>query len=36
MDRNRSMRALIVMTIVVVIFGALVAFYMYGLQGIGR
>jgi hypothetical protein len=34
-DRNRTMTALIVMTIVVVIFGALIAFYMYGLQGIG-
>lgn len=34
-DRNRSMTALIVMTIVIVVFGALIAIYMYGLQGIG-
>jgi hypothetical protein len=35
MDRNRPMTALIVMTIIVVIFAALIAVYMYGLQGIG-
>ncbi len=29
------MTALIVMTIVVLVFAALVALYMYGLQGIG-
>jgi flagellar basal body-associated protein FliL len=34
-DRNRSMTALIVMTIVVLVFAALIALYMYGLQGIG-
>ncbi len=35
MDRNRSMTALIVMTIVVVVFAAVIAIYMYGLVGIG-
>ena len=35
MDRNRPMTALIVMTIIVVIFAALIALYMYGLPGIG-
>lgn len=34
-NRNRSMTALIAMTIVVLIFAALIALYMYGLQGIG-
>lgn len=34
-SRNRSMTALIVMTIVVLVFAALIAIYMYGLQGIG-
>jgi hypothetical protein len=34
-NRNRTMTALIVMTVVVLIFAALVALYMYGLQGIG-
>ncbi len=33
---NRPLTALIVITIVVVVFGALVAFFLYGLQGIGR
>lgn len=35
-ERNKTMTALIVMTIVVVIFGAVIAIYMYGLQGIGQ
>ena len=34
-SRSGSMTALIVVTIVVVVFAALVAVYMYGLQGIG-
>jgi hypothetical protein len=32
--RDRSMTALLAITVVVVIFAALIAFYMYGLQGI--
>lgn len=34
-DRNRSMTALIVMTIVVLVFATVIVVYLYGMQGIG-